>query len=149
MGRKQLHVGLQPLRAEGARRVTHCCYCSVTKLCPTLLRPHGLLAACKAPLSFTIFWCLLKLMSIESVMLSNHLILGHPTPPALSLSQHQDLFLFASGGQIIGTSASASVLLMNILLISFRINWFDLFAVQRTLKSLFQHHSSKVSGQAI
>ena len=98
---------------------------------------------------FTISQSLLKLMFIESVMLSNHFILCHPTPPALSLSQHQALFLFASGGQSIGTSASASVLLMNIQLISFRINWFDLLAVQRTLKSLLQHYNLKVSGQAI
>ena len=48
--------------------------------------------------------------------------------------------LFKSGGQSIGASASASVLTM---LISFRIDWFDLLAVQGTLKSLLQHHSSK------
>ena len=52
--------------------------------------------------------------------------------------------LFASGGQSIGVSASASVLPMNIQ-VSFRMNWFDLLAVQGTLKSLLQHHSSKVS----
>ena len=45
---------------------------------------------------------------------------------------------FASGGQSTGVSASASVLLMN-------IDWFDLLAVQGTLKSLLQHHSSKAS----
>ena len=51
---------------------------------------------------------------------------------------------FASGGQSIGTSASASVLPMNIQgLICFMINWFDLLAVQGTLKSLFQHHNWK------
>ena len=52
---------------------------------------------------------------------------------------------FASGGQSIGISASASVLPMNIRLIYFRIDWFDLVAVQGTLKSLLQHHSSKAS----
>jgi hypothetical protein len=53
---------------------------------------------------------------------------------------------FASGGQSIAASASASVLPMNIQgLISFMIGWFDLFAVQGTLKSLLQHHSSKAS----
>ena len=51
---------------------------------------------------------------------------------------------FASGSQSIGVSASASVLPMNIL-ISFRIDWFDLLAVQGTLKSLLQHDSSKAS----
>ena len=55
--------------------------------------------------------------------------------------------LFASGGQSIGVSASASVLPVNIYsgLISFRIDWLDLLAVQRMLKSLLQHHNSKAS----
>ena len=53
---------------------------------------------------------------------------------------------FTSGGQSIGASGSASVLPMNTQdLISFRIDWFDLLAVQGTLKSLLQHHSSKAS----
>ena len=50
---------------------------------------------------------------------------------------------FASGGQNIGVSASASVLPMNIQ--SFRMDWLDIPAVQKILKSLFQHHSSKAS----
>ena len=54
--------------------------------------------------------------------------------------------LFASGGQSIGVSASTSVLPMNIPMnISFRVDWFDLLAVQGTPKSLLQHHSSKAS----
>ena len=60
--------------------------------------------------------------------------------------------LFTSGGQRIGVSASASVLLMNTHpkgLISFRMDWFDLLAVQGTLKSLLQHHSSKASIRGI
>ena len=53
---------------------------------------------------------------------------------------------FTSGGQSIGVSASASILPVNISgLISFRIDWLDLLAVQGTLKSLLQHHSSKAS----
>ena len=54
---------------------------------------------------------------------------------------------FASGGQSVGVSASASVSPSNEYsgLISFRIDWLDLLAVQGTLKSLFQHHSSKAS----
>ena len=53
---------------------------------------------------------------------------------------------FTSGGQSIGVSASALVLPMNIQgLISFRMDWLDLLAVQGTLKSLLQHHSSKAS----
>ena len=55
--------------------------------------------------------------------------------------------LFTSGGQIIGVSTSASVFPINIhsVLISFRMDWFDLLAVQGTFKSLLQHHSSKAS----
>ena len=52
---------------------------------------------------------------------------------------------FASEGQSIGASASASVLPMNIQDGFFRIHWFDLLALQGTLKSLLQHHSSKAS----
>ena len=53
--------------------------------------------------------------------------------------------LFASGGQIIGVSASTSVLPMNIQEISFRIVWIDLLAVQGTLKSLHHYYSLKAS----
>ena len=54
--------------------------------------------------------------------------------------------LFASGGQSIGASASTLVLPVNISgLISLRMDWLDLLAVQGTLKSLFQYHSSKAS----
>ena len=71
-----------------------------------------------------------------------------PSPPALNLSQHQGLQmsqLFASGGQSIGVAASTSVLPMNTQSISFRMDWLDLLAVQGTLKSLLQHHSSNTS----
>ena len=74
-------------------------------------------AACLASLSFTVSWGLLRLMSIESVMPSNCLILSSPFPLAFNLSQHQSFpmsWLFASGGQSIAASASASVLPMNI-----------------------------------
>ena len=53
--------------------------------------------------------------------------------------------LLESGGQTIGVSAATSVLPMNPGLISFRMDWLDLLAVQGTLKSLLQHHSSKAS----
>ena len=92
----------------------------------------------------------LKLMSIESVKPSNNLILCcplllvpsiFPAPGSFQMSQ-----FFASGGQSIGVSASASVLPIEYSgLISFRMDWLDLLAVQETLKSLLQHHSSKAS----
>ena len=75
-------------------------------------------AACQASLSITNSQSLLKLMSIKSVMPSNHVILCHPFSSCLqSFPQHQGLLkwlFFASGGQSIGVSASASVLPMNI-----------------------------------
>ena len=106
-------------------------------------------AAHQASLSFTISQSLLKLMSIESVMTSSHLILSRPfssCPQSFPASTLRMCQLFASGGQRIGASASASVLPMNYSgLISFRMDWFDLLAVQGTHKSLLQHHSSKAS----
>ena len=63
-----------------------------------------------------------------------------PTIRVFSNSQ-----FFTSGGQSIGASASASVLPMNSGLMSFRMDWLDLLAVQGTLKSLLQHHSLKAS----
>ena len=57
--------------------------------------------------------------------------------------------LFTSDDQNTGVSASASVLPINIQLISLKIDWFDLLAVQETLRSLFQHHSSKASMPAL
>ena len=75
--------------------------------------------------------------------------LSSPSPPAPNPCQHQSLFqwvkLFAWGGQSTGVSASASVLQEHPGLISFRMHWLDLLAVQGTLKSLLQHHSSKAS----
>ena len=69
-------------------------------------------AARQASLSFTVSWSLLKLMSIESVMSSNYLILCCPL--LLMPSIFPSIRVFASGGQSIGASTSASVLLMNI-----------------------------------
>ena len=75
-------------------------------------------AACQASLSFTVSWSLLKLLSIESVVPSNHLILCRPLLLLLTIFPSIRVFpvswLFASGGQRIGASALASVLPMNI-----------------------------------
>ena len=99
-------------------------------------------------LSFTIFWSLLKLMSIESVMLFNHLILCHsllflpsifPSIRVFSneLAHHIRWPNYWSFSFSISPSNEYSGLM------SFRIDWLDLFAVQGTFKSLLQHHSSK------
>ena len=111
------------------------------------LQPHGLQ---HARLSFTSSWSLLKLMSTESVVLSNHLILCHP------------LFLQSSIYPTITVFSNESVLHIrwprywsfsfNISpsneysgLGSFRMDWLDLLAVQGTLDSLLQHRSSNDS----
>ena len=93
-----------------------CCCCSVTKLCLTLYDPMA--AAHQVPLSYMISQSLLKFLSIESVMLSNHLILCYPLfllPSIFPASGSSPMsWLFSLGGQSVGASASASVLLMNI-----------------------------------
>ena len=97
----------------------------------------------------SISWSLLKLMSSESVMLSNHLSSSvGPFASCLQFFPALRFFpmswLFTSGGQGIGALASASRPIQYSGLISFRIDWFALLAVQETLKSL-QHHGSKPS----
>ena len=108
-------------------------------------------AARQASLSFTISWSLLRLMSIQSLMPSNHLILCLPLLLLPSIFPASGSFLMSSlfplSSQSIGASASASVLPVNILgwFPLGLTGWFDLLTVQGTLKSLLQHHSSKAS----
>ena len=107
-------------------------------------------AACQASLSITNSWSLLKLMSIESVMLSNHLI---PCRPLLLLPSIFPSIRVFSNKSVFHIrwpkywSFSFNISLSNeyLGLISFRMDWLDLLAVQGTLKSLLQHHSSKAS----
>ena len=110
------------------------------------LRPHGLQHA----LSITNFRSLLKLMSIELVMPSNHLILCRPilllpsVIPSIRVFSKESVLRFRPPKY---WSFSFSKSLSNEYsgLISFRIDWFDLLAAQGTLKNLLQHHSSKAS----
>ena len=106
-------------------------------------------AACQASLSIKNSWSLLKLMSIESVVPSNHFILCSPSPPAYNLSQHQGLFQWLSSSyqvaKVLEFQFQHQSLQWYSGLISFRLDWFDLPAVQGTLKSLLQHHSAKAS----
>ena len=107
-------------------------------------------AACQASLSFTISWSLLKLMSIEWVMPSSHLIL---CPPLLLLPSifpsirvfSNELVFWIRWPKYWSFSFSVSPSNEYSGLISFRIDWFDLLAVQGTPKSLPQHYSSKAS----
>ena len=107
-------------------------------------------AAHQASLSFTLSQSLLKLMSIESVMPSNHLILCHPLLLLPSILPSTRLFSNEPAlhtGKPKDWSFSFSISPSNEYsgLISFRIDWFDLLAIQGTLKSLLQHHNSKAS----
>ena len=107
-------------------------------------------AACQDSLSITKSWSLLKHMSIKSVMPSNHLIHWHlllllPSVfPSIRFFSNESVLCIRwpkYGSFSFSTSPSSE----HSGLISFRIDWFDLLAIQGTLKSLLQHHSSKAS----
>ena len=107
-------------------------------------------AARQASLSITNSQSLLKLMSIKSVMLSNHLILCHPHlllplifPNIRVFSSESVLRIRWSKYWSFSFSISPSSGYLG--LICLRMDWFDLLAIQGTLKSLLQHHSSKAS----
>ena len=108
------------------------------------------IAACQASLSITNSQSLPKLMSIESVMPSSHLILCHPLlhlpliPPSIRVFSNEST-LPMRWPKYWSFSSSISPSNEHPGLISFRMDWLDLFAVQGTLKSLLQHHSSKAS----
>ena len=105
-------------------------------------------AAFQASLSITNSWSLLKLMSIESVIPSNHLVLCCPLllPPSIFPSIRvfsNESVLLIRWPKYWSFSISPSNEYSG--LISFRMDWLDILAVQGTLKSLLQHHSSKAS----
>ena len=107
-------------------------------------------AAHQLSLFFTISWNLLQLMSIESVMPSNHLILYRPRLLLLSIflsirDFYNDSALHIRWPKHWNFSFSISPSNEYSELVSFRIDWFDLLTVQGTLKNLLQHHSSKES----
>ena len=108
------------------------------------------IAACQASLSITNSWSSLRLTSIESVMPSSHLILCHPLlllppiPPSIRVFSNESTLRMrwpkyrSFSFSIIPSEEHPG-------LISFRMDWLDLLAVQGTLKSLLQNHSSKAS----
>ena len=122
---------------------------SVQSLSRVLLFVTPRTAACQASLSITNSQSLLKLMSIESVMPSKHLILYRPLlPPSIFpsvrvFSDESALHIRWPKDWSFSFSISPSNEYSG--LISFRIDWLELLAVQGTLKSLLQHHSSKAS----
>ena len=131
-------------------------FSSVTQLCPALLCVCVQLfttpwtTARQVSLSITNSRSLLNLMAFKSVMPSNHLILCHPLLllpsilPSIRVFSSESV-LYIRWPKYWNFSFSISPSDEYSRLISFRINWFDLLAVQGTLKSLLQHHSSKAS----
>ena len=136
------------LNLEGYRPLLGHQFCSVTQSCPTLCDP--MTVACQASLSITNSQSLLKFMSIQSGMPSNHIILCHPLlllpsifPSMRVFSSESVLCIrwpkYWSFSFIVSPFSEYSGL------ISCRMDWLDLLEVQGTLKSLLQHHSSKAS----
>ena len=124
------------------------CWCSVTWSCLTLRLPG--MATRQVSLSFTISWSLIKLMSIELVTPSNHLILCHPLRLLYSILPNirvfsNELALCFRWPKYWRFSFNISLSKEYSRLISFSIEWFELLAVQGTFKSLLQHYSSKAS----
>ena len=125
----------------------HCC-CSVGESCPPLCDPRTV--ARQTPLCSAVSRTVLTFMSIESMMPSNHLILCRPL--LLLPSIFPSIRVFSNDLAIRirwpkDWSFSFSIHPSNEYsgLVSFRIDWFDLSAVQGNLKSLLQHHSRKAS----
>ena len=128
----------------------HVSFSSVQSLSRVRLFATPWIAALQSSLSITNSWSSLRLMSIESVIPSSHLILCRPLlllspiPPSIRVFSNESTlcmrwpkycnfrFSIIPSKEILG-------------LISFRMDWFDLLAVEGTLKSLLQHHSSKAS----
>ena len=148
---KVIYSLIQPVLSEhslDANKLLGFQFSSVAQLCPTPATPW--IKAHQSFLSITISWSLLKLTSIESVMLSSHLILCHPLlllppiPPSIRVFSNGST-LHMRWPKYWSFSFSNSLPNEHPGLISFRMDWLDLLAVQGTLKSLLQHHGSKAS----
>ena len=130
--------------------MTILCFSSVQLLSHVQLFATPWIAACQASPSITNSWSLPKPMSIESVMPPSHLILCHPLlllpriPPSIRVFSNEST-LRMRWPKYWSFSFSISPSKEHPGLISFRMDWLDLLAIQGTLKSLLQHHSSKAS----
>ena len=140
-----LVLKVQRCKDQQCRHPLRACCCSVAQSCLTLYNPVD----CSTP-GLPISRRLLKLMSIESVMPSNHLILCHPLlllpsifPSIRVFSNEAALHIRRPKYWSFSISISPSKEYSG--LISFRMDWFDLPEVQGTLKSFLQHHSSNAS----
>ena len=129
-------------------QVGHIQFSSVSQSYPTLCNPMD----CSMP-GLPVYHQLLEFIQTQVHWVGDAIQPSHPlslpSPPTLSLSQHQGLFKRVSSShqvaKVWGFSFSISPSNESSGLISFRMNWLDLLAVQGTVKSLLQHHSSKAS----
>ena len=132
--------------------ILNCSQYSLVAVVPALSRVHLFVTpwttACQAPLSFTVSKSLFRFMSIESVMLYNHLNLCWPL--LLLPSTFSSIRVFSNKSALPirwseywNVSISPSNEYSG--LISFRIDWFDILAAQGTLKSFLQHYNSQTS----
>ena len=118
-------------------------FSSIAQSCTTLVTPWTV--ACQASLSITNSQSLLKLVSIESVMPSTHLILCHPLLLLPSIFPSIRVFSSIRCPKYQSFSLSICPSKEYSRLISYRIDWFDLSEVHGTLKNILQHHISKAS----
>ena len=123
------------------------CLCSVPQSCPTLCDPMD----CSMP-GFSVHHQLPEIAQTHVHWVGDAIQshpLSSPSPLAFNLSQHQGLFQWVSSSHQVAKGLAFQLQHQPSNeysgLISLRIDWFDLLAVQGTLKSLFQHHSSKAS----
>ena len=149
-GSKQFHVGRITYSTNGLEQLNLHQFSSVQLLSRVRLSATLWIAARQASLSITISRSSSKLMSIELEMPSNHLILCRPLlllppiPPSIRVfSNESTLHMRWSKYWSFSFSIIPSKEIPG--LICFRMDWLDLLAVQGTLKSLLQHHSSKAS----
>ena len=141
-----------PLSHQGSTSCTffHEVFSSVQSLSCVWLFATPWITARQTSLSITNSWSSLKLMSIESVMPSSHLILCRPLlllppiPPSIRIFSNESIRCMR-WPKYWSFSFSISPSNEHPGVISFRMDWMDLLAVQGTLKSLLQHHSSKAS----
>ena len=123
-------------------------FSSLTQLCPTLCDPMD----CSTP-GLPVYHQLLEFTQTHVHWVSDAIQLSHPpsspSPPTFNLSQHQGRFQWISSSHQVAKVSEFQLQHQSFSeysgLISHRIDWFDLLAVQGTLNSLLQHHSSKAS----
>ena len=128
--------------------LVQCFCCLITQLCPTLCGPMD----CRTPdlpvLHYLLEFAQTHVHWVDDAIQSSHPLLP-PSSPALSLPQHQGLFKWVSSSHQVAKVWSFSFIISPSHeysgLIPFRINWFDLLAVQGNLRSLLQHHNSTAS----